>query len=510
MSTGWREIPVPIQLPMGSEDAFEGLIDLVQNTAFVYPQDGEQGPVRVNIPDEYREMADKYRDSLIEKVSETDDDLLAKYIEGQEITVEELKSGLRQATIDNKLVPVMCGAALKNKGIQLMLDAVLDYLPSPLDVPPVEVTSAKTGEKSLRETSKSAPFAALAFKVVTDPYVGRLVYCRVYSGKVKSGATVYNSSRTNRERIGRLLKMHANHREEVSEAIAGDIVAAIGLKNTYTGNTVCEVNAPILLESITFPDPVISVAVEPRSKIDQDRLNDALVKMADEDPTLQLNHDDETGQTVIQGMGEMHLEVTVERIRREQNVDVRMGKPQVAYRETITSPGRAVGRLVKQTGGHGQFAHVVMDMEPLEAGQGFQFVNQIRGGDIPSEYIPSVEKGIKEAMSTGVLAGYPVVDIKATLVDGSFHPVDSSDMAFQIAGAMALREGVRKCQARHPGTGYEAGDKHTGRVPRGHPGRHKRAARETSAALPASVGRRPCRPWSRSRSASGMRRIYGL
>ena len=438
--------PVPIQLPMGSEDAFEGVVDLVENTAYVYPQDGEEGPVRVNIPENYQELAARYRDSLIERVAETDDALIAKYVDGREISVEELKAALRQATIDNKLVPVMCGAALKNKGIQLMLDAVLEYLPSPLDVLPVEVTSAKTGEKSLRETSTKAPFAALAFKVVTDPYVGRLVYCRIYSGTVKSGSTVFNSSRSGRERIGRILKMHANHREEVSEATAGDIVAAIGLKNTYTGNTVCDLHAPILLESITFPDPVISVAVEPRSKMDQDRLNDALVKMSDEDPTLRMKHDDETGQTVIQGMGEMHLEVTVERIRREQNVDVRMGKPQVAYRETITAPGKGVGRLVKQTGGHGQFAHVVINLEPLEAGQGFQFVNQIRGGDIPTEYIPSVQKGAKEAMTSGVLAGYPVVDVKVALVGGSFHPVDSSDMAFQVAGAMALRNGIRKCK----------------------------------------------------------------
>ena len=436
--------PVPVQLPLGSEGGFEGIIDLVENVAIIYPEDGPSEGIEVQIPEKYAETAARYRDSLIERVAETDDELVTKYLEGAEITVQQIKRSLRRATISNQLVPVLCGSALKNKGIQLMLDAVLDYLPSPLDVPPVKAVSNKTGEEVTREPSEKAPFAALAFKVVTDPYVGRLVYCRVYSGKIRSGATVYNSTQGYKERIGRLLEMHANHREEVEETSAGDIIAAIGLKNTYTGDTICDMHAPILLESISFPEPVISASVEPRSRGDQDRLTHALAKMADEDPTLKVYQDDDTGQTVIAGMGEMHLEVTVERIRREQGVDARMGKPQVAYRETITVAIRATGRLVKQTGGHGQFAHVVIEMEPLEPGQGFEFVDKIRGGDIPREFIPSVEKGVRGALTAGVLAGFPLVDLKVTLVDGNFHPVDSSDMAFQMAGAMALREGAKK------------------------------------------------------------------
>ena len=325
-----------------------------------------------------------------------------------------------------------------------MLNAVIDYLPSPLDVPPVKGKDLKTDKELVRTPSNEEPLAALAFKVVTDPFVGRLVYCRIYSGKVKSGATVYNSTQGYRERIGRLLRMHADRRDELAEASSGDIIAAIGLKNTFTSNTICDVHAPILLESISFPEPVISVAVEPKSKVDEDKLRDALSKMSDEDPTLDIRYEDETGQTVIAGMGEMHLEVTVERIKREQSVEARIGKPQVAYRETITIPTTAVGRLVKQTGGHGQFAHVMIELEPLEPGQGFQFENRVRGGDIPQEYIPSVERGVRDALSTGVLAGYPLVDLKVTLVDGSYHPVDSSNLAFQIAGSMALKEGVRK------------------------------------------------------------------
>jgi elongation factor G len=438
--------PVPIQLPIGSEDEFKGFVDLVENQAVIYSNQDNSAPQLLAIPEDYQEQVFKYRDSLIEHIAESDDDLMTKFLDGEEFTVSDIKRGLRHATLANAIVPVLCGSALRNKGIQPMLDAVMDYLPSPSDVPPVNGQNPRTGETETREASDKAPFAALAFKVVSDPFVGRLVYCRVYSGKIKSGGTVYNSAKRGRERIGRLLKMHANRREETSEATAGDIIAAIGLKNTSTGNTVCDVNAPVVLEAITFPQPVVSAAVEPRSKADQDRLRDALTKMSDEDPTLEIRYDDETGQTIIAGMGEMHLEVTVERIRREHSVDSRMGVPQVAYRETITAPFRAEGRLVKQTGGHGQFAHVVIELEPLEPGQGFVFERKLRGGAIPKELIPSVRKGVESAMTTGVLAGYPLVDIKATLVDGTYHPVDSSDLAFQTAGSMALKEGAKRAK----------------------------------------------------------------
>ena len=383
---------------------------------------------------------------MIERIAESDDELMTKYLEGEEFTVSDIKRGIRHATLANLIVPVLCGSALRNKGIQPMLNAVIEYLPSPLDVPPVNGQNPRTGETETREASYKAPFTALAFKVVSDPFVGRLVYCRVYSGKAKSGATVYNSTKGDRERIGRLLKMHANRREEISEATAGDIVAAIGLKNTSTGNTVCDLHALVVLEDITFPEPVVSAAVEPRAKADQDKLRDALTKMTDEDPTLEIRYNEETGQTIIAGMGEMHLEVTVERIRREHSVESRMGAPQVAYRETITVPARAQGRLVKQTGGHGQFAHVVIEIEPLEPGQGFVFEDKLRGGAIPREFVPSVHRGLENAMGTGVLAGYPLVDIKVTLVDGTSHPVDSSDLAFQTAGSMALKEGVKRAK----------------------------------------------------------------
>ncbi len=438
--------PVPIQMPLGSELEFRGFVDLVENQAVIFPDDDSADPIIEPVPEDYAQDAARYREALLEKVAEVDDDLMAKYLEGEPFTVDEIKTGLRKGTITNQFVPVLCGSALKNKGIQRMLNAVIDYLPSPLDVPPVTGQDPKTEKELVREPSEKDPLAALAFKVVTDPFVGRLVYCRVYSGKVKSGATVYNSTQGYRERIGRLLRMHADRRDELPEASVGDIIAAIGLKNTFTSNTICDVHAPIVLESISFPEPVISVAVEPRSRADEDKLRDALSKMSDEDPTLDIRYEDETGQTVIAGMGEMHLEVTVERIKREQSVEARIGKPQVAYRETVTVPTTAVGRLVKQTGGHGQFAHVVIKLEPLEPGQGFQFENRVRGGDIPQEFIPSVERGIRDALSTGVLAGYPLVDLKVTLVDGSHHPVDSSNLAFQIAGSMALKEGVRKAR----------------------------------------------------------------
>ncbi|MFQ5933641.1 MAG: elongation factor G [Dehalococcoidia bacterium] len=438
--------PVPIHLPLSSEDHFKGFVDLVENEAVIFADDDSSPTHRTPIPEEHQETASRYRELLLERVAETDDELMAKYLEGQELSASEIKRGLRLATIANQVVPVLCGSALRNKGILPMLDAVVNYLPSPLDIPPVKAIKPRTGEEVAREANEKAPLAALAFKVVTDPFVGRLVYCRIYSGKVKSGATVYNSTKGYRERIGRLLRMHANHREEVAEAVAGDIVAAIGLKNTFTSNTICDVHDPVVLESIAFPEPVITVAVEPKAKADEDKLRDALSKMSDEDPTLEIRYEEETGQTVIAGMGEMHLEVTGERIKREHSVEARMGKPQVAYRETITAHATAEGRLVKQTGGHGQFAHVIIEVEPLPPGQGFQFEDRIRGGDIPKEFIPSVQKGVKGALSTGVLAGYPLVDLKVSLIGGNFHPVDSSDLAFQTAGVMALKEGVGKAR----------------------------------------------------------------
>ena len=436
--------PVPIQLPLGSEADFKGFIDLVENQVVLYNDEDLSNPTIGPIPEEHQETATRYRESMIEHIAESDDEVMTKYLEGEDLTASDIRRGLRQATITNRVVPVICGTALKNKGIRLMLDAVIDYLPSPLDVPPVKAKDPRTGEERTREASEKAPLAALAFKVVTDPFVGRLVYCRVYSGKVKSGATVYNSTQGYKERIGRLLRMQANHREEVDQTLVGDIVAAIGLKNTYTGDTICDIQAPVLLESITFPEPVISAAIESKTKSDQDKLRDALSKMSDEDPTLKVTYEDETGQTVIAGMGEMHLEVTVERMRREHSVEANMGKPQVAYRETITRLARAEGKLVKQTGGHGQYAHVIIEVEPLQPGQGFEFLVRLRGGSLPREFVPSVQKGIKGALATGALAGYPLVDIKVTLVDGNYHPVDSSDMAFQMAGAMALREAAKK------------------------------------------------------------------
>ncbi len=442
--------PVPIYLPIGAEDQFRGLIDLMNNQAVFYLDDLGKNQEVGEIPAELADMAATARANMIEAIAETDDELTLLYLEGEEISVDELKRALRKATIEGKLVPVMCGSSLKNKGVQRMLDAVVDYLPSPLDVPavkgvlPGQNPEAEDVEFIVREADDNAPFAALVFKIVADPFVGKLAYFRVYSGKIEAGSYVLNSTKGQRERIGRLLQMHANHREEIKEVYAGDIAAMVGPKQTFTGDTICDPDHPIVLESIKFPEPVIHVAVEPKTKNDQDKMGLALAKLAEEDPTFRLRTDPETGQTIIGGMGELHLEVIVDRLMREFKVEANVGKPQVAYRESITQPADIDSKFVRQSGGKGQYGHVKVRFEPLEEGKGFEFVNAIVGGVVPKEYIPAVEQGIREAMETGVVAGYPVVDVKATLYDGSYHEVDSSEMAFKIAASMALKEGVRK------------------------------------------------------------------
>lgn len=442
--------PVPIQLPIGAEDQFRGIVDLMTMKAVFYLDDLGTKQEEQEIPAELLDKANQLRAEMVEAIAETDDELTLLYLEGEEIAVEELKRALRKATIAGQLVPVLCGSALKNKGVQRMLDAVVDYLPSPLDIPPVQGTrpGEHAGDEGVeiltREASDDAPFSALVFKIVADPFVGKLAYFRVYSGKVEAGSYVFNSTRGQRERIGRLLQMHANHREEIKEVYAGDIAAMVGPKQTFTGDTICDPEHPIVLESIKFPEPVIQVAVEPKTKADQDKLSIALGKLAEEDPTFRLSTDPETGQTIIAGMGELHLEVIIDRLMREYKVEANVGKPQVAYRETITQPADVDSKFVRQTGGKGQYGHVKIKFEPLQEGQGFEFVNAIVGGVVPKEYIPAVEQGIREAMQTGVVAGYPVVDIKATLYDGSYHEVDSSEMAFKIAASMALKDAVRK------------------------------------------------------------------
>jgi elongation factor G len=435
-----------VQLPLGEERSFEGVIDLVGNKTYVSPEDALPLPIVSGIPEGYQERIERQQGVMLEKLAEVDDQLMQAYVEGNQLTNSDLRAALRRATLSNKLVPVLCGSALRNKGIQSLLDAVVNYLPSPLDVPPVEGIEPETNRVVVCPTHDMAPFSALAFKVVTDPFVGRLVYMRIYSGKVKAGGQVFNSTRGRKEHIGRLLRMHANYREDIDEVGAGGVVAATGLKGTLTGDTLCQPSNPILLEAIRFPEPVISVAIELKTKADQDRMADALTKLAQEDPTFKIRYDQETGQTLISGMGELHLEVLVERMRREFKVEVRVGKPQVAYKETISQPVQCEGRFIKQSGGRGQYGHVLLRLEPGKRGSGFQFVDQIRGGIIPKEFIPAVKAGIKEALERGVLAGYPIVDIKASLLDGSFHEVDSSEIAFKMAGSIALRDGVRKAK----------------------------------------------------------------
>ncbi|MEE8470710.1 MAG: elongation factor G, partial [Dehalococcoidia bacterium] len=436
--------PVSIQIPLGSP--FEGVIDLIESKAWVFSEDRDLQPAEIPIPEEYREDAAHYREMLLEQVADCDEALMKSYIDGETIAVQELKAALRRATMSTRLVPVLCGSAGKNKGIRPVLDAIVNYLPSPLDIPPVGGIDPRTGDEISREVSDKAPFSALAFKIVSDPFVGRLVYLRVYSGTVRTGSQILNSTREHKERLGRLLQMHANRREEIGEISCGGIAAVVGLKNTFTGDTLCDVASPIILEAITFPEPVISVAIEPSTKADQNRIGDALTRLADEDPTFKTRYDHDTGQTILSGMGELHLDVIVDRMLREYRVNAKVGRPEVSYRETITIPVRAEGKFVKQTGGHGQYGHIKLELEPLERGKGFEFVNKMKGGVIPRQFIPAVEQGIREALDTGVLAGYPIIDIRATIFDGSYHQVDSSDIAFKIAGAMALRDGVKKAK----------------------------------------------------------------
>lgn len=439
-----RANPVPLQIPLGAEASFKGVIDLIEERAWVFPESRDEDPVEVPIPEEYQEIVADYREKLIEQVAENDEALMHSYIEGGVIAVPEIKAALRRATLSIRVVPVLCGSAVRNKGIQPVLDAIVNYLPSPLDIPPVQGIDPKTGKDSFREASDNAPFAALAFKIVSDPFIGRLVYLRVYSGTVRTGSQVLNSAREQKERLGRLLQMHANRREEVDEISCGGIVAVVGLKNTFTGDTICDPAKPVVLEAIKFPQPVISVAIEPNTKADQDRIGDALRKLADEDPTFKTRYDQDTGQTILSGMGELHIDIIVDRLVREYNVNAKIGKPQVSYRETITESVRVEGNFVKQTGGHGQYGNVWLELEPMERGGGFEFVNKIPGGAIPKQYIPSVERGVKEALESGVIAGYPVIDVRVIAFDGSYHQVDSSDMAFKMAGAIGLRKGVRR------------------------------------------------------------------
>jgi elongation factor G len=446
IETRLQAVPLTIQLPLGSEESFRGVIDIIENKAWQFNTDPDKGPEEIPIPDEDKTRAIDLRQALIAKISEYDDTIMIDYLEDDEIEPDEVRQALRRVTLKNKAVPVICGAALRNMGVHPLLNAIVDYLPSPLDVPPVEGFETRTGLKAVREASDEAPFSALAFKVVTDPFVGRLVYFRVYSGKVKVGAQVYNPTRERPERIGRLLLMHANHREDVQLADTGAIAATLGLKNTFTGDTLCDSSHSIILESIRFPEPVISIAIEPKTRADQDKLGEALQKLTEEDPTFKVIYNEATGQTVVSGMGELHLEVIVSRLTREFRVGVKVGRPRVAYKETITAPADIEGKFVRQTGGHGQYGHVNVKFEPQPRGKGFEFVEAIKGGTIPRQFIPPVKAGIIEAMETGVMAGYPVVDIKATLYDGSYHEVDSSELAFKMAGSLALRDGVKKAK----------------------------------------------------------------
>jgi elongation factor G len=436
---------VPIQLPIGSEADFKGVVDLINNRAIIWTGDELGAKFEFQpIPDDLKDLAEEYRSKLVESAVECDDQLLEKYLNDGEISVEELKRAIRKGTLEKKLFPVLCGAAFKNKGVQPLLDAVVDFLPSPIDIAHVRGIDPNTREEIERKTDDNEPFSALAFKIMSDPYVGKLTFFRVYSGTLKKGSYIYNSTKGKKERIGRLLLMHANQREEIDEVNAGDIAATVGLKDTTTGDTLCDENKPIVLESMTFPEPVIDLAIEPLTRADQDKLGTALMKLAEEDPTFRVKTDHETGQTIISGMGELHLEIIVDRLKREFKVEANVGKPQVAYRETITGSAEVEGKYIKQTGGRGQYGHVWIRVKPNEPGKGYQFINSIVGGVIPKEYIPAVDKGIQEAMQTGVLAGYPVVDISVELFDGSYHEVDSSEMAFKIAASIAFKDACKK------------------------------------------------------------------
>jgi elongation factor G len=437
--------PAVMQLPIGAEDKFSGIVDLVTMKAVVWEDESLGAKFHeAEIPADLQDQAEEYREKLLEAAADGDEAIMEKYLEGKEISEAEMRKGIRGATLALKIVPVVCGTAFRNKGVQPMLDAVVDYLPSPLDIPPIKGVEPGTDKAEERPANDDAPFSALAFKIMTDPFVGTLTFFRVYSGSLASGASIYNSTKSKRERVGRLLKMHANKREEIKEVYAGDIAAAVGLKTATTGDTLCDEDEPIVLESIDFPDPVISIAIEPKSKADQERLGLSLQKLATEDPSFKVRTDDETGQTIISGMGELHLEIIVDRLLREFSVGANVGKPQVAYRETVRKGVEQQGKFIRQTGGRGQYGDVWIKLEPNKAGGGFEFVDAVKGGSIPREYIPAVEKGVKEATENGVLAGYPMVDVKVTLFDGSYHDVDSSEIAFKIAGSMAFKQAARK------------------------------------------------------------------
>ncbi len=435
---------VPIQLPIGSEDTFKGIIDLVEMKAYVYYDDLGKDIRVEEIPEDMMDQAQEYHEKLLESVSEQDDEIMEKYLDGQTLTIEEIKKCIRKATIANAMVPVTCGTSYKNKGVQKLLDAIVDYMPSPIDVPHIKGINPETGEEEERPSSDSEPFSALAFKIATDPFVGKLCYFRVYSGKVDAGATVLNATKDNSERMGRILQMHSNHRKDIETCYAGDIAACVGLKNTTTGDTLCDPKAPIILESMEFPEPVIQLAIEPKTKAGQEKMGIGLSKLAEEDPTFRTWTDEETGQTIIAGMGELHLDIIVDRLLREFKVEANVGAPQVAYKETIKKLADVDHKYARQSGGKGQYGHVKIKVEPNESGKGYEFINSVVGGAIPKEYIPAVDKGIQGAMKAGVLAGYQVVDVKVTLYDGSYHEVDSSEMAFSIAGSMAFKEAMRK------------------------------------------------------------------
>lgn len=436
-----------MQLPIGKQDTFTGIIDLLERKAEVYlSDDGTQYEVR-EVPDDMKDLVEEYRDKIIEKAAEGDDALMEKYLEGVEPSIEEVKASIRRQTLNCDLFPVFCGSAYKNKGIQMLLDAVLDYLPAPTDVPAVKGTDPKTGEEITRESSDEAPMAALAFKIMADPFVGKLAFFRVYSGIMKQGTYILNSTKGKKERVGRILQMHANNRKEIECAYSGDIAAAVGFKDVTTGDSLCDENHPIILEKMEFPEPVISVAVEPKTKADQEKMGTALQRLAEEDPTFKVHTDPETNQTIISGMGELHLDIIVDRMRREFKVECTVGKPQVAYRETIRKTVEAEGKFIRQTGGHGQYGHCWLRLEPMEAGKGFEFANEVVGGVIPKEFINPIQAGVEAAMEDGVVAGYPMVDIKVTVYDGSYHDVDSSEMAFKVAGSMAFKEGAKKANA---------------------------------------------------------------
>ena len=441
-----QAIPLPVQLPLGSETSYQGIIDLVENKAWRFEGALDSEPQEVPIPESEQARCAEYRQALIGKLAEYDDHIMIAFIEGNSITASELRQALRRVTLANKGVPVLCGSALRNIGVRPLLDAITHYLPAPSDMPPIRVVHTHTNAELTRPASDDAPFSALAFKVVSDPFMGRLVYFRVYSGKVKVGAQVFNSTRGKRERIGRLLLMHANNREEVTGADTGAIVATLGLKTTFTGDTLCDSSQAVLLESIRFPEPVLSIAIEPKTRADQDKLRDALQKLTEEDPTFKVIYNQETGQTVISGMGELHLEVIVSRLISEFKLGAKVGKPRVAYKETVSITARAEGKFIRQSGGHGQYGDVFVEIEPMERGSGFKFIDSIKGGSLPRQYIPAVESGIKEAMETGVMAGFPVVDVKVTLYDGNYHDVDSSEIAFKMAGSIAFKEVSRKAK----------------------------------------------------------------